>query len=187
MQSFFLFIYEIIFGGLGIGGAFESAFGTGLWAWWDVYRFASFFVSAFSFVVTVVCIHKLYQFRQEERAGYNQAIEVIAETEKAEENQDWVRIKNMLNSSNVSDWKVAVLEADKMLDHLISTLGYQGEDLGSKLMKIERADFRTLEEAWQAHKFRNRIAHTPKLDLDRNPFEEAINNFEKVFREFDYI
>ena len=73
--------------------------------------------------------------------------------------QRWEKINAHLHSEKESDWRLAVLEADIMLDEFVTNLGYQGDSLGEKLKRIEKSDFTTLYSAWEAHALRNKIAH----------------------------
>jgi hypothetical protein len=100
----------------------------------------------------------------------------------------WEAIQNHLLSDNESDWKLAIIEADILLNEILSKMGYAQATVGEKLMSIERADLSTLEEAWQAHKVRNQIAHQGSgfvISLDEA--RRTIGRYEKVFRELEYI
>ncbi len=71
----------------------------------------------------------------------------------------WQAITDLFQSQNSSDWRLAILEADAMLDEVTRELGYQGESLGERLMGMNRDTFPALSAAWEAHKVRNKIAH----------------------------
>ncbi len=100
----------------------------------------------------------------------------------------WERITGHLESEKESDWRLAVLEADIMLDEFVTHLGYQGDSLGEKLKRIEKSDFTTLDSAWEAHAVRNRIAHEgAAFALTEREAKRVIKLYEEVFREFKYI
>lgn len=113
-------------------------------------------------------------------------VKTITETETREE-LAWKKITNYLNSTNPSDWKLAILEADTLLDSMILGMGYKGENLGERLKTIEPSDFNTLNEAWEAHKVRNQIAHESSFELSHKEAVRVLTLFEKVFKEFGYI
>ncbi len=49
-------------------------------------------------------------------------------------------------------------------------------------------NFKTLDNAWEAHKLRNRIAHEGMgYDVEYREAKKAIELYESVFKEFDYI
>ena len=93
----------------------------------------------------------------------------------------------LIGSDNPNDWKLAIIEADKVLEMVVNTFSVPGDNMGEKMKNIERGDFQTIDEAWQAHKMRNRIAHESNFHLSQRDARLAINSYEKVFQEFDFI
>lgn len=103
-------------------------------------------------------------------------------------NERWDHVEKLAASENPGDWRVAIIEADVLLDELVTGMGYDGATLGDKLKAIEKSDFVTLEDAWEAHKIRNRIAHQGSdFVLTHRETKRVIDLFGNVFREFDYI
>jgi len=95
---------------------------------------------------------------------------------------------NNINSDNPNDWKQAIIEADIMLDDVLTKLGYRGDSIGDKLKRAEPADFSTLNEAWEAHKVRNQIAHSGSTyPLNQHEANRVIQMYRKVFEEFYYL
>lgn len=103
-------------------------------------------------------------------------------------NKKWERIKRLVNSHNSSDWKQAIMEADVLLYEMLEKMGYEGDSIGEQLKQIEESDFITINKAWEAHKFRNHIAHKAgDFVFDKSEAERVIGLYEKVFKEFYYI
>lgn len=114
-------------------------------------------------------------------------VEVSPRTESVK-NRRWANIQSLINSHNTNDWKQAILEADMILDEMLDKMQYKGAGVGEKLKQVEKSDFITLDEAWEAHKIRNRVAHGGTdwvLSLDEA--EKAISLYKKVFEEFYFI
>ncbi|MDO8619981.1 MAG: hypothetical protein Q7R64_01370 [bacterium] len=100
----------------------------------------------------------------------------------------WDRVQTHLHSENESDWRLAVLEADVLLDEMVTHMGYHGDSLGEKLKGIEKSDFLTLDGAWEAHAVRNKIAHEgATFALTEREAKRVIKLYEEVFKEFHYI
>ena len=77
---------------------------------------------------------------------------------------------------------------DQTLDWLLEEKGYTGADLGERLHGAAVGDFVTLNEAWEAHKVRNKVAHQgATLNLPKREVIRVLGMYEKVFREFNYI
>jgi hypothetical protein len=99
----------------------------------------------------------------------------------------WANVQGLVRSYNANDWKQAIIEADIILDDMLKKMGYQGKSIGERLKTVNPADFMTLDDAWEAHKFRNRIAHGSSYVLTKDEAERIIGLYEKVFSEFFYI
>lgn len=100
----------------------------------------------------------------------------------------WEHIQSMADSMNVSDWRQAIIEADIILEEILAKIGYEGLTIGDKLKNVEPSDMLTLDDAWQAHKVRNRIAHEGlNYKLSHADVKEAINRYRKVLEEFNVV
>ncbi len=100
----------------------------------------------------------------------------------------WKNIQSLINSHNLNDWKQAIIEADILLDEMLDKMGYHGNSIGEKLKQIEPSDFLTLNQAWEAHKVRNQIAHQgSNYILSRDEAEKVISLYGEVFKEFYFI
>ncbi|KKU59226.1 MAG: hypothetical protein UX81_C0011G0015 [Parcubacteria group bacterium GW2011_GWA2_47_12] len=103
-------------------------------------------------------------------------------------NMKWEKIQEHINSPNAADWRLAILEADILLDELLDAMKYRGESIGEKLKKIEQSDFTTLDLAWEAHRIRNQVAHEgSEFLLSDREARRVIKLYEEVFKEFQYI
>ena len=108
--------------------------------------------------------------------------------DKVIENKRWEEVFSRLNSTSESDWKLAIIEADVMLDQLIADVyPHRGDTLGERLKNVEPSDFTTLQNAWEAHKIRNQIAHDHSYVLTAREARTALEHYKKVFEEFHYI
>ncbi len=103
-------------------------------------------------------------------------------------NEKWGKVIEHINSTSSSDWRLAIIEADIMLDELLTVNGYHGDSIGDKLKAVEPSDMLTLDAAWEAHKVRNRIAHAGSdFELNEREAKRVIALFEKIFKEFQII
>ena len=104
------------------------------------------------------------------------------------QNARWESVLKDLFTDNPGDWKIAIIEADAMLEGLLDQLKYKGENLGEKLKSADKSKFHSLNSAWEAHLVRNRIAHEgSKFELSHHEAKRIISLYEQVFREFSYI
>lgn len=100
----------------------------------------------------------------------------------------WQMALKHASSPNPSDWKLAIIEADTILDALLENSGYPGATLGERLKNADRGVFKTLDYAWEAHAVRNKIAHEGSAyALSEREAKRVIQLYEEVFKEFKYI
>lgn len=147
------------------------------------------FLLAFSLILLVVIavlVYKISQLRQNERRTFFNLVRTT-DASLARQSERWTKIVSALDSDNPADWKQAIIEADIMLDEMVKAMNYPGENLGEWLKAIEPSDFLTLEDAWEGHKLRNRIAHESDFVLTRREARQTLDRFERVFREFSFI
>ena len=100
----------------------------------------------------------------------------------------WQEVQRHINSNNPSDWRLAILEADIMLDEILEKQGYQGDSIGDKLKSVNKSDMTSLDAAWEAHKIRNQIAHEGiGFQINEREAKRVIGLFQKVFEEFYHL
>jgi len=103
-------------------------------------------------------------------------------------NPKWKLVEEHINSEDVNKWKLAILEADIILSELLESLNLAGEGIGEKLKNVEASDFDHIEEAWEAHKIRNAIAHQGSdFLLTKREAKRVVNLYKSVFDEFKII
>lgn len=183
-----------IFNALLAGTLDEQAIGAANQA----YAAASPFLSTLSFwykilalIVIVVALYVLvysvmmYQeIRAREKEAYR-PIKIKAQEANARRIQ-WEVILGHVNSENHAEWKLAVLEADKMLEDILDERGYVGQNVSEKL-KSAQGKLKTIQLAWEGHKLRNRIAHEQQLEMTKKMARDAVAQFQAVFKELGVI
>lgn len=110
------------------------------------------------------------------------------EGESAVKNDKWNKIMEHIESENANDWRLAILEADIILGEMLDKMGYRGEGIGEQLKSVEKSDFTTIDDAWEAHKVRNLIAHEgASFIITEREAKRVIELYRKVFEEHGYI
>lgn len=103
-------------------------------------------------------------------------------------NPFWEKIEKLMGSENENDWRHAIIEADIMLSDLLENMHLPGETIGDKLKAVEKSDFVTLDNAWEAHKIRNQIAHDgSSFVLSQREAKRVIALFRTIFEEFHIV
>ncbi|MBI2087074.1 MAG: hypothetical protein HYT69_02795 [Candidatus Zambryskibacteria bacterium] len=159
---------------------------------WPIWKVAVLFLVGASIVWAIYNYMKLQQVESEDEKIYGITPDdtfLDTNTTLAEkENERWVRILEHANSNNPADWRLAIIEADVMLEELLRISSYHGDSIGEMLKAVDKSDMLTLDNAWEAHKIRNQIAHAGgEFQLDERETKRVIALFESVFREFGMI
>jgi hypothetical protein len=153
------------------------------------------------FFLTVICYTsvRLFEIRAKEREHLRHEIDEFARNQAEQEkrlreevggskNERWSKTLNYLFSQHASDWKLAIIEADSMLEDLMGQLGFQGENLGDRLKGANQDNFPQLTTAWEVHTIRNRIAHEGlAFELSQHEAKRVIALYEKIFHGYGYI
>ncbi len=180
---FFQLLYNLVFSGQAL--SFNSIS--------DVLNTIWIFFTLFAYLFSLICIGVLvylsaryYQVKAEDAQKYTTISKKEADAKL--EDSRWTYIRNLIESTQQSDWRQAIIEADIMLEELLTKLGYFGSSIGDKLKNANPAQFHTLNDAWEAHKVRNEIAHRgSEFELSDHVAFRTINHYENVFKEFHVI
>lgn len=114
--------------------------------------------------------------------------EPVPQVRDKEGTYKWRMVLKLMKSGNPSDWKLAIIEADTILDILMERTGFPGATLGERLRSADSGVFRTLSFAKQAHGVRNKIAHDGlEFKITEREAQQVIRQYEEVFQEFGYI
>lgn len=136
------------------------------------------------FVGTVYVIKKTNEIHRVQNKKINAA---FAKRETVKSGR-WGIVVKHLNSENSGEWRLAIIEADSLLEETLRKMGYRGETFGDVLKKIDRSALVTINEAWEAHKVRNMIAHKgSSFVFSKNEARRVIALYERVFRELEII
>jgi len=147
-------------------------------------------VTIFMVVWLTYSIIRFHQIEEEEKRKFaiqKKELDVDVK-EQSDLSAKWIDVEKNINSTNPSDWRVAIVDADIMLGTILSRQGYQGATIGDQLKAVDKADMLTLQDAWNAHLVRNNIAHGgTDFQLNEREAKATIALYKKVFQEFYHI
>lgn len=153
---------------------------------WNIYAILAYIVSIILLIIYVYATLRWNEYLaleaqqlRDEEALYDEYYRGVKKNSRLEE----VFIHSQSDSPN--DWKLAIIEADIILDGILKERGYAGTSLGERLRSITPSQLSTIDDAWEAHKVRNQIAHSgADFVLTHRIAEETINRYRRVFAEF---
>lgn len=94
--------------------------------------------------------------------------------------EEWKEIKKRLDTGLESEAKLAIIEANSLLNEVLKNMGYPGESLGERLDKLTTDVLSNLEEVREAHKIHSDIIHDPTYRLNLDEAKRAISIYEKA-------
>jgi len=156
--------------------------------WWIVALISSL-VSAGLLAIIIYTKIRLHELEHQQEHDIAHAEEHYAHAHAHESgNHRWVEALAHADSDNPNDWRLAIIEADIMLEELLSTMGYGGATIGDKLKQASPQFFKSVDDAWKAHKVRNEIAHKGSdFILTKRAAKETMDHYRRVFEEFHAI
>lgn len=93
----------------------------------------------------------------------------------------WNKIIGRLDANVESESKMAVIEADDLMDASLKKLGYTGSTFEEKLGKLSKATVGNLTDLYSAHKIRNTIVHDPDFRLSQEEAKATLDIYQKAF------
>lgn len=167
----------------GSSGAYDTLYHN-----WSVFVALSTLVSLVLAAILIYAIIRIQQIRHMERQRLHAYQNTVKVADAPRTSLRWHRVMEQIASDSDQQWRLAILEADIMLNELLDAKGYRGETMGDKMKSVDRADFNTIDIAWEAHKIRNRIAHEGSAHLlNAREARRVVGLYERIFREFKVI
>ena len=101
--------------------------------------------------------------------------------------KDWKEIAKQAKDENEAERKMAVIEADDVINEVLGKLGYEGEDLLEKLDGLNKEIIPNIEEVREAHRKRRDIVYDPNTALSKEEAVEIISVYEEIFEDLQVL
>ena len=96
--------------------------------------------------------------------------------------EDWKRVLAKLDAPSPDSSRLAIIEADGIVDAVLKNLGYQGETFADRLARLKAKEIPTVDGVWAAHRVRNDLVHTPGFEVPQEKARELIGNYEAFLK-----
>ncbi|OGF61330.1 hypothetical protein A2662_00550 [Candidatus Giovannonibacteria bacterium RIFCSPHIGHO2_01_FULL_45_33] len=155
---------------------------------WEAIVFPICVALIYGIIYSLNKTNAIYAKRRKELLRGSKEADVFSTPESRNKNiQEWVLIAAKSRLPDENERKFAIIAADALIERILDLAGYHGENLGDRLKKIESSDLDSLNDLWEAHKVRNRIAHEAGYKLSPEDSARVIACFEKALKELSYI
>ena len=100
----------------------------------------------------------------------------------------WRVITAAIESEDPRAWRVAIADADRMLDEILRKMGYEGNTIDERLSSIPTViQFPALEDAWRAHQVYQFLTEDSNYPLTHEVAERTIEIYRNIFRQTGII
>ncbi|MBZ9577794.1 hypothetical protein KJA13_02015 [Patescibacteria group bacterium] len=97
----------------------------------------------------------------------------------------WAKITKRLETGKEAECKLAVIEADSLLNDIFKKMGYSGETIGEILKQLDSTTLPNIEQIWEAHKIRNNVVHDPDYHFTLDEAKKTLIIYEKALRDLE--
>ncbi|MBU0476530.1 hypothetical protein KKB68_00770 [Patescibacteria group bacterium] len=94
----------------------------------------------------------------------------------------WDRITKRLGMGLEPEYKLAVIEADNMLEEILKKMGYGGKNLEEILTKLDRNILSNLGEVKEIREVRNNIINNSEYKITLEETKRVLDVYEQTFR-----
>lgn len=102
--------------------------------------------------------------------------------------RQWGSIQKRLQSGNVAQYKLAIIEADSIAEEMLGGIGYKGANMTEKLEQVGTAHLDDhLEALKNAHEIRNRIVHETDFEMDQRLAIAIVGVYENFLKYLEFL
>lgn len=98
----------------------------------------------------------------------------------------WQKIEELMRYGKEMNYKLAIIEADKLLDYVLKSMYFPGQTMAERL-KLASYKFPGLKQVWWAHKVRNQIVHDAHYTVTSGETRKVLGLFKKSFKELKVL
>ncbi len=99
--------------------------------------------------------------------------------------KQWAQIEQLPEQGLVGA-KLAVIEADKLLDGVLKSMMFPGETMADRL-KVSAYKYPDIRQVWGAHKLRNQLVHDSAFELTSRQAHYALKDFARALRTLNVL
>ncbi len=97
----------------------------------------------------------------------------------------WEKIPSRLEGENISQYKVAILEAEALAEEILTDIGWKGGHIEERLASVTDAQLESRPVLLEAHQVRNAIILDPQYRLSREEAEMSLAKYKRFFDEVE--
>lgn len=141
------------------------------------------------FIILAVVIVAIVLVVSGDRGFSNSSREVEKATKRNREmeyfEKKWQDIVDLFESDNENDWRMAIIEADILINNIMTFSGVSGNNHIEKINSLSSKKLNK-ETLYSLHRIRNRVAHQGiGFPLDRDKVDKIKESFENAILRYN--
>ncbi|MFH1193543.1 MAG: hypothetical protein V1661_00950 [bacterium] len=98
--------------------------------------------------------------------------------EYKETKEKWEEIEALIKNDSGLSWRLAVIEADKLMDSALKEARMRGETMGERL-RFAASKYPKIHKVWEAHILRNNLVHERDSEINKSEAKKALDVFKE--------
>ncbi len=99
----------------------------------------------------------------------------------------WREILIRLELGDDANMKLAVLEADNIVDDILKKMALPGRNFEERLRQFEQQELPSLSLLWEAHGVRDKIVKDPNFQISKDEAKRALEGYEAALKDLEYL
>jgi hypothetical protein len=99
----------------------------------------------------------------------------------------WRAIQAKFALGTAESARLAIIEADALVDTALRGMQIPGEHLADRLSNLDPDDTKTINRIWRAHRLRNDLVHTPGFAVSPPDAQRTMDDYEAFLKEMEVI
>jgi hypothetical protein len=158
---------------------------------WTVAGVISSIMSIICITIIVYCLVRMREIQLYDKWEISHEIHEAELRDKEtarNENPRWNYVLTLTESPNESDWRMAIVEADSLMEESLKENGLIGDTVSELLEQARSNGYASIQNAWDAHLIRNKIAHEgSNYPLSQVEARRVIKMYQNFFEEIKII
>lgn len=99
----------------------------------------------------------------------------------------WESIVKKFSLGTPESARLAVIEADALVDTALKAMEIPGEHLADRLSSLDSEELKSIDNLWKAHRMRNDLVHTPGFIISSAGAKMALDHYEAFLKEIEIL
>ncbi len=99
----------------------------------------------------------------------------------------WEKILARLSGRDAAQYKLALLEADALVDTVMAGSRWMGANLSERIAAVHPGQIESLESLREAHAVRNRVVNDANFEIDREEAERVLGLYAQFLEEMELL